>query len=69
MGLGYQTTTSPPRTIKTKSKTFTEEKLLKNLHQPVHVSHPNTVTKTGLSNKRGYFKSLQLSDVWERTMN
>lgn len=29
MGLGFQTTTSPPRTIKTKSKTFTEKEMLK----------------------------------------
>lgn len=68
---GHQTAGSPPTSHQTQlSEIYSGQKCWKNQHQPYHASQFEHRDQDGeQQQQRGYFKSLQLSDVWESTMN
>lgn len=74
---GHQTAGSPPTSHQTRlAEIYSGQKkknCWKHQHQPCHAPSLNIVTRTAAEAEEdaegGYFKSLQLSDVWESTMN
>lgn len=68
---GHQTAGSLPTSHQTQlGEIYSGQKCWKNQHQPCHTSQFEHRDQDGeQQQQRRYFKSLQLSDVWESTMN